>query len=237
MQLLAKKGVFPSVVAPSPRYPQDIIAFYDHVTQSSLKSAIDSKTTGGSKIIIFVRVATIKLPVLIEKLQDPSLDFRFNIKVIFMEHAKHFVDFASVLQSAELFDNEMEWKAWNKRGDPVVNVELGKWADLLVIAPLSANSLAKMLVNFVIQFLSCNSFFLISSLMPLQGLYDNLPLLFCPAMNTRMYDHPITSDQINNLKSWGYYEIPSIVKTLIYGDTGNGAMADVDTIIIEILNK
>ncbi|KAL9914580.1 phosphopantothenoylcysteine decarboxylase-like isoform 1-T1 [Glossina fuscipes fuscipes] len=131
-----------------------------------------------------------------------------------MEHAKHFVDFASVLQSAELFDNEMEWKAWNKRGDPVVNVELGKWADLLVIAPLSANSLAKML-----------------------GLYDNLPLLFCPAMNTRMYDHPITSDQINNLKSWGYYEIPSIVKTLIYGDTGNGAMADVDTIIIEILNK
>uniref|UniRef100_A0A1B0C5N8 Uncharacterized protein n=1 Tax=Glossina palpalis gambiensis TaxID=67801 RepID=A0A1B0C5N8_9MUSC len=46
-----KNRVFPSVVAPSPRYPQDIIAFYDHVTQSSLKSAIDSKTTGRSKVM------------------------------------------------------------------------------------------------------------------------------------------------------------------------------------------
>uniref|UniRef100_A0A1B0BRU0 Uncharacterized protein n=1 Tax=Glossina palpalis gambiensis TaxID=67801 RepID=A0A1B0BRU0_9MUSC len=38
-----------------------------------------------------------------------------------------------------------------------------------------------------------------------------------------MYDHPITLDQINKLKSWSYHEIPSITKTLTCGDTGNGA--------------
>ncbi|KAI9577078.1 hypothetical protein GQX74_011158 [Glossina fuscipes] len=47
----------------------------------------------------------IKLPVLIEKLLDPSLDFRFNIKVILTEHAKHFLDLASMLQSADLLDD------------------------------------------------------------------------------------------------------------------------------------
>lgn len=41
---------------------------------------------------------------------------------------------------------------WDKRGDPVLHIELGKWADLMVIAPLDANSLAKMAtVRFVFR--------------------------------------------------------------------------------------
>uniref|UniRef100_A0A1A9W118 Phosphopantothenoylcysteine decarboxylase n=1 Tax=Glossina brevipalpis TaxID=37001 RepID=A0A1A9W118_9MUSC len=172
-------------------------------------------------------VATIKLPVLIQKLQDSNIDFKFNIKVIVTEHAKHFIDLDSIRQSVDLLDDEMEWKAWNKRGDPVVHIDLGKWADLLVIAPLSANSLAKISMGLCDNLLMC-----------VVRAWDlKKPLLFCPAMNTRMYDHPITSDQINKLKSWGYYEVPSIAKTLMCGDTGNGAMAEVDNIVVEILNK
>jgi len=60
------------------------------------------------------------------------------------------------------------------------------------------------------------------------------PLLFCPAMNTRMYEHPITSSQIEVLKKWGYTEVPCIEKTLICGDTGLGAMAELDTIVTSI---
>lgn len=37
----------------------------------------------------------------------------------------------------------MEWELWKKRGDPVLHIELRKWADFLLVAPLSANSLAK----------------------------------------------------------------------------------------------
>lgn len=79
-----------------------------------------------------------------------------------------------------------------------------------------------------------------------KGICDNLltctvrawdmskPLLFCPAMNTRMWNHPITSKQIAALKEWGYEEIPPINKKLMCGDTGVGAMAEVDTIVQKI---
>lgn len=76
-----------------------------------------------------------------------------------------------------------------------------------------------------------------------QGLCDNLltcttrawdmskPLLFCPAMNTRMWEHPLTYKHIQILKEWGHEEIPPIKKQLICGDTGVGAMAEVETIV------
>lgn len=80
------------------------------------------------------------------------------------------------------------------------------------------------------------------------GLRDNLllcttrawdlskPLLFCPAMNTRVYGHPATNEQITKLKNWGHMEVPCISKTLMCGDVGNGAMAEVQTIYQAIVN-
>ncbi|KAM5172313.1 phosphopantothenoylcysteine decarboxylase isoform 3-T3 [Mantella aurantiaca] len=62
------------------------------------------------------------------------------------------------------------------------------------------------------------------------------PLLFCPAMNTAMWNHPITAQQIKSLLSFGYTEIPCIEKTLVCGDRGLGAMAEVDTILENIKN-
>ena len=50
-------------------------------------------------------------------------------------------------------------------------------------------------------------------------------------MNTMMWDHPITNQQINVLKSWGYQEIPPIEKVLMCKDKGVGAMADPDSIV------
>jgi len=80
----------------------------------------------------------------------------------------------------------------------------------------------------------------------MQGLCDNLltcvaqawnvkkPLLFCPAMNTHMWEHPVTATHIATLKTWGYTEVPCTTKTLVCGDTGLGAMAEVPTIVDEI---
>lgn len=42
-----------------------------------------------------------------------------------------------------MYDDAFEWSSWQGRGDPVVHIDLGKWADMMVIAPLDANSLAK----------------------------------------------------------------------------------------------
>lgn len=46
------------------------------------------------------------------------------------------------------------------------------------------------------------------------------PLLFCPAMNTAMWEHPITSQQVGQLKGFGYVEIPCVAKKLVCGDQG-----------------
>lgn len=46
------------------------------------------------------------------------------------------------------------------------------------------------------------------------------PLLFCPAMNTAMWQHPITAQQVSRLTEFGYVEIPCIAKKLVCGDEG-----------------
>uniref|UniRef100_A0A3P9CUL1 Flavoprotein domain-containing protein n=1 Tax=Maylandia zebra TaxID=106582 RepID=A0A3P9CUL1_9CICH len=56
-------------------------------------------------------------------------------------------------------------------------------------------------------------------------------VLFCPAMNTAMWLHPITAQQVSRLKEFGYVEIPCVAKKLVSGDEGKGAMAEVSTIV------
>lgn len=58
------------------------------------------------------------------------------------EHAKHFFK-PTDLGEVDLFSDSDEWKAWQGRGDDVLHVELGKWADIFLLAPLDANSLGK----------------------------------------------------------------------------------------------
>nr|XP_042136937.1 phosphopantothenoylcysteine decarboxylase isoform X5 [Peromyscus maniculatus bairdii] len=60
------------------------------------------------------------------------------------------------------------------------------------------------------------------------------PLLFCPAMNTAMWKHPLTAQQVGQLKAFGYMEIPCVSKKLVCGDQGLGAMAEVETIVDKV---
>jgi len=123
--------------------------------------------------------------------------------------------------SVPVLTDDDDWHSWKQKGDPVLHIELRKWADVLVVAPLSANTLAK---------LSC-------------GICDNLltsvarawdfrkPFLVAPAMNTYMWDHPVTAPQIEKLEKWGIQVIEPISKVLACGDLGKGAMAQVSTVV------
>lgn len=169
-------------------------------------------------------VATIKLPLILNqlKLKNPT----FNIRVVLTEKSKHFINFQEITQLAEILIDEHEWQLWKTRGDPVLHIELAKWADIFIIAPLDANTLGKMSSGICDNLLTC-----------VARAWDlHKPLLFCPAMNTKMYIHPITNKQIEGLKDFGYYEVPSISKALICGDSGIGAMADVDCIVDKIMS-
>lgn len=84
-------------------------------------------------------VATIKLPQLVEQLLLQECE----VEVVLTEHAQHFVSKEELPQAVKVHVDKDEWTSWQQRGDPVLHIELGRWADVLVIAPLDANTLAK----------------------------------------------------------------------------------------------
>lgn len=138
----------------------------------------------------------------------------FQIKVICTKNALHFFDAKELPSDVAVLSDADEWEMWQKRDDPVLHIELGKWADVMVIAPLDENTLAKMANGICDNLLLCTT----------RAWNFAKPLFFCPAMNTRMWDHPITSQHVNLLKQWGHIEIECIAKKLMCGDVGLGAM-------------
>ncbi|KAI6077973.1 Phosphopantothenoylcysteine decarboxylase [Aix galericulata] len=160
-------------------------------------------------------VAALKLPLLIsELLKIPGVE----VKVVTTERAKHFYNPREI--PVPLYSDEDEWQLWKGRSDPVLHIELRRWADLMLVAPLDANTLAKLATGICDNLLTC----------VIRAWDLRKPLLFCPAMNTAMWEHPITAQQVEQLKGFGYTEIPCVVKKLVCGDEGRGAMAEVWTI-------
>ncbi|XP_040825582.1 phosphopantothenoylcysteine decarboxylase isoform X2 [Ochotona curzoniae] len=113
---------------------------------------------------------------------------------------------------------------WKQRSDPVLHIELRRWADLMLVAPLDANTLGKVASGLCDNLLTC----------VIRAWDRSKPLLFCPAMNTAMWEHPITAQQVDQLKAFGYIEIPCVAKKLVCGDQGLGAMAEVETIVDKV---
>lgn len=127
-------------------------------------------------------VATIKLPQLVQKLSQRNAE----VRVVVTEHAKHFYKEAELPAGCQVLSDTVEWAAWQGRGDPVLHIDLAKWADLFLIAPLDANTLGKLASGICDNILTCVA----------RAWDPKKPLLFCPAMNTRMWEHPVTAPQV-----------------------------------------
>lgn len=111
----------------------------------------------------------------------------------------------------------------NETDAPVLHVDLAKWTDKLVIAPLSANSLSRLVHGEANDLLS--SIFL--------ALPQDKPILVFPAMNTQMLNHPFVKENfemLEKLKSLPQLLVhPTANGKLACGDTGEGKLADVKT--------
>lgn len=66
-----------------------------------------------------------------------------EVKAVASKSSLNFVDIRSLPPNVTLYTDDDEWSSWNKIGDPVLHIELRRWADVLIIAPLSANTLGK----------------------------------------------------------------------------------------------
>ncbi|KGL83454.1 Phosphopantothenoylcysteine decarboxylase, partial [Tinamus guttatus] len=145
------------------------------------------------------------VPLLVSQLLEiPGLE----VKVVTTERAKHFYNAQEI--PVTLYSDEDEWQLWKGRSDPVLHIELRRWADLMVVAPLDANTLAKLANGICDNLLTC----------VIRAWDLSKPLLFCPAMNTAMWEHPLTAQHREQLKGFGYTEVPCVVKKLVCGDEG-----------------
>ena len=142
-----------------------------------------------------------------------------EVKVIMTPKAKDFVTplTLSTLSKnpvvSEFYDKEGENELWNN------HVELGLWADLLLIAPATANTLAKMADG------TCDNLVLASYLSA------KCPVYFAPAMDLDMYLHPSTRKSLETLQSYGNKMIPAESGELASGLSGQGRMAEPENII------
>ena len=117
-----------------------------------------------------------------------------------------------------------EWpNAAYARGQPIPHIDLRTWADILVIAPLSADTLAKLAHGRADNLLTCI----------VRAWNRKKPIVLAPAMNTMMWEHPATEEHLATLRRWHgdrFAIIPPITKRLACGDEGIGAMAQISVI-------
>jgi phosphopantothenoylcysteine decarboxylase len=183
------------------------------------------------------------------------------VKVVATRAAQYFFDVAAVEpRNGErnhdvVILDEDEWPghaaglAYN-RGDPVLHIELRRWADILLIAPLDANTLAKLANGLCDNCLTC-----------VWRAWDRTrPVVLAPAMNTLMWENPLTRRHLRQLAEDGGAEtvphnlglpqlmdwinrhcaglriVPPILKKLACEDIGVGALADQQD-ILEAVNR
>ncbi|GMS78261.1 hypothetical protein PENTCL1PPCAC_436, partial [Pristionchus entomophagus] len=182
-----------------------------------------SRTGGKYHLLIGVTgsVAAIKLQELIETLNKMCKEERLWIKIVATDNAIRFIEKADLQIDDVIYEDRDEWSMWQGRGDPVLHIELRKWADAMLIAPLDANSLAK-ISNGI-----CDN--LLTSLV--RAWDTSKPLHFAPAMNSFMWESTLTYQQRATLRDLlRFKEIPPIEKDLMCGDHGMGAMATIQLI-------
>lgn len=141
----------------------------------------------------------------------------FDVEAVLTSASRRFVDERRLAQSAAVHTDEDEWAQWSGVGDAILHIELRRRGDCLLVAPLSANTMAKFANGLCPDLLSC-----------VFRCWDfsNKPCLLAPAMNTLMHDHPLTERHTELLSSLGARFIGPISKTLACGDNGLGAMAE-----------
>lgn len=146
-----------------------------------------------------------------------------EVHVIMTKSATEFVtplSFQSLSQNMVITDMFAEPKAWE-----IQHISLAKKADLMLIVPATANIIGKVANGIADDMLS-------TTIMATKA-----PVVFCPAMNTNMYENPIVQRNISLLKELGYEFIEPASGRLACGDEGKGKLQDTEIIAEETLRR
>ena len=171
----------------------------------------------GKKILIGVTasIAAYKIAQLVRILKKEEAE----VKVVMTPSAS---DFITPLTLSVLSENKVLSAFTNADGVWNNHVDLGLWADVMVIAPASANTLSKMAHG------ACDN------LLMAVYLSARCKVLFAPAMDVDMYQHQATKENIEKLKTFGNIIIQPRVGLLASGLIGEGRMAEPEEIVEHI---
>lgn len=175
----------------------------------------------GKKIIIGITgsIAAFKIPFLIRLLLKEGA----QVKVVMTPSA---TDFVTPLTLSTLTHSPVLTIPFNSiDGSWFSHVDWGNWADIYLIAPASANTLAKMANG------------LTDNLLTAIYLAAKCPVFFAPAMDVDMFMHPATQANITRLLSFGNIQIAPQVGELASGLTGAGRMEEPEAILQILINN
>ena len=146
-----------------------------------------------------------------------------NVKVILTNNAKQFV---TELPFQTLTKNKVYTDTFTEINEKEIqHIDLGKWADKIIVAPATANLISKFANGLADD--------LASSLMLAVRNFNKIFII--PAMNTAMYENPIIQENIKKLSRLGFNLIEPASGLLACGDVGKGKFPSTDTIISSIL--
>lgn len=147
--------------------------------------------------------------------------FGYGVHVVMTRAAQEFVTpltFQTLTGQPVATDLFQKDRAWE-----VAHIALAKQADLVLIAPATANVIGK-LANGIAD----------DMLTTVAMAAWRKPLLLCPAMNTAMYESPVHQENLARLLARGAGLVEPKTALLACGDTGKGAMAEVDDIVAAV---
>lgn len=159
-------------------------------------------------------IAAYKAPLIVRSLIKSGAEVR-----VIMTPAS--LDFVSSLTLSTLSKNPVDTDLFNEESW-TNHVELGRWADLMIIAPLSCNTLAKMATG------RCDN------LLMAVYLSATCPVMVAPAMDEDMWLHPTTKDNLQTIQKNGNKILNVGYGELASGLTGEGRMAEPEEIVNEI---
>jgi phosphopantothenoylcysteine decarboxylase / phosphopantothenate---cysteine ligase len=172
----------------------------------------------GKNILVGVTggIAAYKTATIIRLLVKEGAD----VRVVMTDHAKEFI---TPLTLATLSKNPVLTEFFNpENGDWNSHVDIGLWAHLLVIAPATANTIAKM-ANGIADNLLLTTYF-----------SARCPVFVAPSMDMDMLKHPATVINIETLKAFGNTILEPASGELASGLSGKGRMAEPEDIVKEI---
>lgn len=180
-------------------------------------------------------LSTVKVKLIINKLLEIYTPEKIAIQLILTNSSEHFVS-AEILQHLELakkvriWRDSDEWNTWKTRLDPVLHIELRRWADILIVSPLTANTLSKIALGL------CDN--LLTNV--IRAWNTGYPILLAPSMVSYAYSAITTKRQLRLiLEEMPWIEVLKPVEKVVgsYGDIGMGGMMDYNEIVNKIVLK